>query len=162
MRSFIKLLPMFSPIIFLLTACGSMEFSVQSHLTSSPPISTSNQELEGQTEIHPDQAPILATPVSQEPAAGICGAFEGELVIITINSDIPDPRCVIISPVQMLKIVNRRHETLQVSLVNLETTIESGGEHTFQMPFGQYLAPGVHYIEVLPCCGAALWLQKES
>ena len=35
----------------------------------------------------------LATPYAQEPAAGICASFEGEMVTVSLNPDIPDPRC---------------------------------------------------------------------
>jgi hypothetical protein len=102
----------------------------------------------------------LATPAAQQPAAGICGHMEGELAVVTIYPDIPDPRCQIVSVDQKLKVVNRRLETLEVSLASLEAVIEPGGERTFQVPFGEILAPGVHYLQVLPCCSAALWLQE--
>jgi hypothetical protein len=139
----------------ILAACVSFEGSNQNPTGS--PHASSTPSLE--TESVPTKTPSLATPVSQEPAAGICGSFEGEWVVITIYPDIADPRCTIITPNQMLKVVNQRQETIQVSIANMEATIEPGGEHTFDTPFGQYLAPGVHLIEVKPCCGASLWLK---
>jgi hypothetical protein len=147
MRIPIRSLLPFSFCIFLLTACGAFEFNVESYLISLTPTPTKSQVLP------------LATPVSQEPAAGICGSFKGEIVTITIRPDIPDPRCAIVTPDQVLKIVNTREESLQVSVANLRTTIRPGDEFTFQIPFEKYLAPGVHFIEALPCCGAAIWLQ---
>jgi hypothetical protein len=145
--------------VFLLAACRSIEGEPQNHLASPSPIPSANPEATTQTNVAPSQVPDLATPVASQPAAGICGGFEGALVVITIYPDIPDPRCTIITPDQILKVVNSREETLQVSIANFEATIEPGGERIFNLPFGQYLAPGVHNVEVLPCCGAALWLQ---
>ena len=155
MTNFIKILSIFVLCSFILTACRPSESISQSPLASPYASSTTFPE----KVVPPSQTPNLATPVSQEPAAGICGGFEGELVVITIYPDIPDPRCAIIKPEQMLKVVNSRQETLQVSIANMAATIDPGGEHLFNVPFGQYLAPGVHLIEVKPCCGASLWLK---
>jgi hypothetical protein len=155
MTNFIKMLYIFALCAFILTACRPSEGSSQSPLASPSTTSTTFPEKVNS----PSQTPNLATPVSQEPAAGICGGFEGELVVITIYPDIPDPRCAIIKPNQMLKVVNSRQETLQVSIANMTATIDPGGEHLFNVPFGQYLASGVHLIEVKPCCGASLWLK---
>lgn len=102
----------------------------------------------------------LATPVSDQPAAGICGGTEDRVLTVTIYPDIPDPRCAIVRPDQVLRVVSQRQETLQVSLAGLKTTLEPGGEYTFSIPFGELLAPGVHRLEVLPCCGSELWLQE--
>jgi len=51
---------------------------------------------------------------------------------------------------------------LQVSLAGQQASLEPGGEVLFEVPLGQLLAPGVHRIEVSPCCGAELWLQDGS
>lgn len=150
-----KKLSIFALCAFILTACRPSESSSQSPLASPSASSTTLPEKLNP----PSQTPNLATPISQEPAAGICGGFEGDLVVITIYPDIPDPRCAIIKPNQMLKVVNSRQETLQVSIANMTTTIDPGSEYLFSVPFGQYLAPGVHLIEVKPCCGASLWLK---
>lgn len=100
----------------------------------------------------------LATPVAESPAAGICGGFEGQWVTITINPDIPDPRCSFIRPGQMLEVVNHRDETLTVSIGQFEVEIPSGENHKFELAFGEYLMPGVHQLSVQPCCGAELVL----
>jgi hypothetical protein len=150
-----KMLFTFTLCAFILNACCPTEG--RSHIPLASPSASAVTLPE--TESPPAQPPNLATPVSQEPAAGICGSFEGEWVVITVNPDIPDPRCAIINPDQMLKVVNGRQVTLQVSIADMTTTIEPGGEHTFDTPFGQYLAPGVHLIEVNPCCGASLLLK---
>ncbi len=103
-------------------------------------------------------SPILATPAAQSPAAGICAEFEGETITVTINPDIPDPRCVSIRPDQKLVVVNHRGEPIQVKIGHFEASLPNGGEQFFDLPFGQYLAPGVHQMLVSPCCGAELVL----
>jgi hypothetical protein len=112
-----------------------------------------------------EQAPlptpeVLATPAAMQPAAGICAEFEGDIVTMTINPDIPDPRCIDIRPEQKLAVVNHRSETLRVRIGSLETTILPEGQHLFDLPFGDYLAPGVHLLDVFPCCGGELVLSQ--
>lgn len=100
----------------------------------------------------------LATPYAQSPAAGICAQFEGVWVTVTINPDISDPRCAAIRPDQMLEVVNRREETLTVKIGYMEVELAPGESHKYEAAFGDYLAPGVHVIDVQPCCGAELVL----
>jgi hypothetical protein len=100
----------------------------------------------------------LATPAAQSPAAGICAEFDGPWVTITVRPDIPDPRCALIRPEQMLEVVNQREETLSIRIGYLEVELAPGESHKFEVPFGDYLAPGVHVIQVQPCCGAELVL----
>jgi hypothetical protein len=157
MKKSIKTLCMLITGAVILTACLSFGGRIHEP-TGLPPASSTFPE----KETLPTQSPNLATPISLEPAAGICGSFEGKWVVITIYPDIPDPRCAIIAPDQMLKVVNSRQETLRVSIGTMEAMIEPGDEHTFDIPFGQYLAPGVHRIGVDPCCGAELWLQADQ
>jgi hypothetical protein len=155
MTNSVNILSIFTLCGFILAACHSSEGSTQSHLASPFARSTTLPEMVSP----PSQTPHLATLVFQQPAAGIRNGSEGELVVITIYPNIPDQRCAIIAPDQILKVVKSRRETLQVSIANMETTIEPGSEHTFNVPLGQYLAPGMHLIEVNPCCGASLWLK---
>lgn len=107
------------------------------------------------------QAEPLATPHAQEPAAGICASPEGEIVKVILNSDMPDPRCTIVSADQKLDVVNHTQSVLEVSIGRFTATLEPGVDTLFDTPFGEYLAPGVHQVQVSPCCGAELWL-KES
>lgn len=100
----------------------------------------------------------LATPIAQSPAAGICAEMQGEVVTVTINPDMPDPRCSIVGPDQRLRVVNAREEPIQVKLADLEVNIDPAAEFTFGVSFGQLLEPGVHAFEVSPCCGAELVL----
>jgi hypothetical protein len=120
------------------------------------PISEAVQTREAPTQLLP-----LATPISQEPAAGICASFDGELIEIRINADIPDPRCARVTPGQRLKVINATAGQIQVRIGPYEAEIDAGGEHHFDIPFGQYIAPGVHLLQVRPCCGPELWLVEE-
>ncbi|HKJ26665.1 MAG TPA: hypothetical protein VJ965_03420 [Anaerolineales bacterium] len=102
----------------------------------------------------------LATPVFDSPAAGICGEMEGDWITMTINPDVPDPRCVVIRPDQMLEVVNHRGETLLVSIGSMQVELADGESYRFEVPFGEYLMPGgVHAVDVQPCCGGVLWFK---
>jgi hypothetical protein len=103
----------------------------------------------------------LATPYAQEPAAGICGSFEGEMVTVTLNPDIPDPRCSKVRPEQKLTVINQTQNTLQVSIGSFTTSLEPGTSTIIDTPFGEYLAQGVHQLQVTPCCGPELWLEAK-
>jgi hypothetical protein len=108
-----------------------------------------------------DQNLPLATAVAQEPAAGICGSSEEEVVVVTLLPGIPDPRCVIVRSDQMLKIVNKQSETLDVSLGHFQASIPPEGEYVVPAPFGEYLEAGVHHLQVSPCCGGSIWLNMD-
>lgn len=112
----------------------------------------------------PEDTPVLplATPIAHSPAAGICARFEGPTVTTTIHPDIPDPRCAFILAEQVLEVVNNRGETLQVKIGHLQAQLDPGQRHKFELPFGEYLAPGVHRIDVQPCCGAELVLESRQ
>lgn len=171
MSIFIKLSSILTLCMLTISACrsavGTLDpnpatTSTQAHLVATSQVSSTQIETATQIPKPPDQAQLLATPEAQKPAAGICGRAEGDLVIVTIYPDVPDPRCVIIAPDQMLKVINSRGESIQVSLGSFEAVLDPGGEYTVNIPFGEYLAPGVHTIKVSPCCGASLWLQEEG
>lgn len=143
----------------LIAACRSVEVNIQPTFTTTSTQLSPNitQTASSKISVQP-----LATPISQQPAAGICGRAEADIVVVTINPDVPDPRCVIIAPDQILKVVNNRAEVIQVSLGVFEAEIQPGEDIVAELPFGDYLAPGVHVIDVSPCCGASLWLQVED
>ncbi len=107
------------------------------------------------------QAKALSTPFAQEPAAGICASFEGEVVTINLYPDIPDPRCSQVRPDQILTVSNQTQVTLEVSIGSFTDSLEPGASYTFDTQFGGYLAPGVHQLQVSPCCGAELWLVEK-
>lgn len=104
----------------------------------------------------------LATPYAKEPAAGICASFEGELVKVTLNPDVPDPRCTIVRTDQKLTVINNTQNILQISIGRFTASLEPGKETIIDTPFGEYLAPGgVHQLQVSPCCGSELWLKDK-
>jgi len=102
-----------------------------------------------------------ATPVAESPAAGICGKFDGEVVTLTIYPDIPDPRCVEVTSEQKLKVVNRRGEPIQVAIGTFEADLAPDEEHIFDLPVGEYLMPGVHLLQVSPCCSPEVVLKAN-
>lgn len=114
------------------------------------------------TAASPTPTSALATPYAQEPAAGICASFDGEVVTITLNTNVPDPRCAKIRPDQTLKVVNKTLSTLQVILGQFRFSVLPGAEHAIDVPFGSYLAVGVHRMEVTPYYGAELWLEANQ
>lgn len=114
-----------------------------------------------QIDVKLDTTSGLATPMADTPAAGICGESSGEVVTMTINPDMPDPRCMAVRPDQRLRIINRLQEDVRVLLGQLTATIPPDGEHTLEKTFGEMLLPGVHALETSHCCGGTIWL-KES
>jgi hypothetical protein len=102
----------------------------------------------------------VAAPVSETPAAGICQPTEHEEVVITLAVDTAIPRCVVITPEQHLRIQNGPAETT-VSLGAAAATLEPGESVTFDQRFGDYLAPGVHTLQVSLYGGSGpqLWLK---
>jgi hypothetical protein len=135
-------------LIFGVTACKG----------SSPKLSTSTNT--PVSTITP-QPLTLSTPYAQEPAAGICASFEGEVVTINLYADISDPRCSQVRPDQILTVSNQTQVILEVSIGNFKDSLKPGASHTFDTPFGEYLAPGVHLLQVTPCCGAELVLVEK-
>jgi hypothetical protein len=105
---------------------------------------------------------ILATPYAQQPAAGICASFSSTMVTVTINTDIPDPRCAKVQPDQTLAVVNNTLNPLVVTLGRFTSKVQPGEKTVFDTRFGDYLEPGVHQFQVSPCCGAELWLEATK
>ena len=103
----------------------------------------------------------LATPYAQLPAAGICASFDGNMVTVTLNIDVPDPRCTKVRPDQQLTVVNNTQNTLQITLGRFSFSLDAGKSYTIDTPFGDYLEPGVHQLQVSPCCGPELWLEAK-
>jgi len=132
-------------LILLCSACAKGTSSPTSVSSIAPPPS-------GAT-------PSLATPYAQQPAAGICASIEEDLVVITLETDISDPRCVKVRADQKLSVVNQTQKDLDVQLGDYEAKLAPGDQVTIDIPFGDYLAAGVHQLKVDPCCGAEIWLE---
>ena len=105
--------------------------------------------------------PALATPIADSPAAGICGEMQGGIVTMTINPDMPDPRCLKVQSGQRLRVVNQRGEPLEIALGGATASLQPGEEITFERSFGELLLPGVHALQVSPCCGGEIVLNAE-
>lgn len=103
----------------------------------------------------------LATPVAQEPAAGICASFEGQVAEFRIEPGIPNPRCAKVRADQLLKVVNGTDGAVDVMIGTYQAHLEPGDEYAIDTPFGDYLAPGVHLLQVLPCCGPEIVLEAS-
>lgn len=80
---------------------------------------------------------------------------------MTLEPGIPDPRCVIVTATQHLLVVNRTGGAVAVVLGSISAELEQGAAQVFAEPFGAYLLPGVHVLEVDPCCGGEVWLQDQ-
>jgi len=111
------------------------------------------------TEVQP--TPLqLATPQSQSPAAGICAEPTDDEVVMRLEPGIPDPRCIIVQAGQRLRVVNHTGGDVTISLGPYSLLLPSNGETVLGPTFGEYLLPGVHSLQVDPCCGGELWLKE--
>lgn len=104
---------------------------------------------------------VLATPASDRPAAGICAAAQGEILVFEVFPDMPDPRCSTAHPGQQLRVVNRTDTQIQVSIGRYRFDLQPGEGQTIESPLGEYLLPGVHYLSIAGGHAPALWLQEE-
>jgi hypothetical protein len=109
----------------------------------------------------PTSTPERATPYAAQPAAGICGEAQGDEVVMTLEPGIPDPRCVIVTPGQHLRVVNRTGSAIRIGLGGFVADIAPDDEAVFGTPFAEYLLPGVHLLQADPCCGGELWLTAQ-
>ncbi len=120
--------------------------------------------LAGRSEGGVPNGPKLATPKSQQPAAGIC-AEPSPLpwALFTLNAAIPDPRCGKVRPDQALKIINNTEGAVQVTIGGRELEVEPGGEQDIAGPVGSYLAPGVHSLmtSLYGGGGPEVWVLSE-
>lgn len=105
-------------------------------------------------------APTLIPADSDSPAAGICGAMEGETATFVVSLDVPSPRCAQVYSSQRLEIVNATPAAIVVTFAGRDLPIEAGASFRIEEAFGSYLAPGVHFIFVTQGTGnlPELWL----
>ncbi len=91
---------------------------------------------------------------SDSPAAGVCPKENDVIVnIIIAHDNVPQPRCVIVSGSQFLKITNNSNNALPLSVGEYEVKIAPNSFYKFPESLGSFLAPGVHNI------GGEVWLQ---
>jgi hypothetical protein len=105
---------------------------------------------------------------SRRPASGMCEPSTGAIATVRLDPDIPDPRCIIVSSSERLRVVNTsaglgQHGTsLTITFAYFSPRVlRVGAATTFHRPVGQYLAQGVHTIEVSLYGGGGpeIWLK---
>jgi len=103
---------------------------------------------------------VQATPYASSPAAGICaGPAEGQTASIEIWPDMPNPRCLQLSPKQYLQVTNHTDTSLQYRLGHFSGELEVGETILLEQQVGSFLAPGVHLFMVSSYSGPELWLK---
>jgi hypothetical protein len=92
---------------------------------------------------------------SLQPAAGICEPAIGPLATMLANPDTSTPRCLTVRAAQRLRVVNTSDHfgqpgrTVTVTFANFPPrTLRVGDATIFDRPFGEYLAPGVHFVHI--------------
>ncbi len=141
---------LFACLLILLVGCSREAQTIESLPATQVPTATATE-----------RPPSRATPAASEIAAGICGEPEGEIAQVTIYPDIPDPRCLKVKPEQKLKVVNQTQSSLEIALGEFKAELAPGREVVWDLPLGEYLQPGVHYLQVIPCCGPEIWLETN-
>lgn len=93
--------------------------------------------------------PVALTPADSEtPAATICAEAQGPYGIFMFDEFGSDPRCLIVTADQRLKVVNKTKKSVQIDLgPQVSTRLRPGREIVLGPKFGDYLARGVHFLE---------------
>lgn len=93
--------------------------------------------------------PVALTPADKvTPAASICAEAQGPYGIFMFDEFGSDPRCLIVTADQQLKVVNKTKESVQVDLgPQVSAMLRPGRELVLGPRFGDYLARGVHFLE---------------
>ena len=102
----------------------------------------------------------MEPPVSDLPASGVCaGPLSGDVVTISVEPDIPSPRCSRVTSTQRLHVANNTDEDIEVQIAGFNMRLAAGDEQSVDAPFGSYLAPGVHIMSISSLAGGAeIWL----
>ena len=93
--------------------------------------------------------PVALTPADRDaPAASICAEAQGPYGIFMFDEFGFDPRCLIVTADQQLKVVNKTSKLVQVVLgPQVSARLRPGREMVLGPRFGDYLARGVHFLE---------------
>jgi hypothetical protein len=132
-------------IIILLVGLAVILVGARMIKSSTPPVT-------GDTALKP--------PDSQFPAAPVCPISAGSVVVVTINPDIPSPRCVKVLPDQTLTVTNRTDQAVEFPLGRYTLKIPAGQTDSITAQFKTYLQPGVHTVKMPYYAGSgpAIWL----
>lgn len=117
--------------------------------STSPEPSSPEPETSSVTTIPVSPPPVALTPAdSATPAASICAEAQGPYGIFMFDEFGSDPRCLIVTAAQQLKVVNKTKESVQVDLgPQVSARLRPGREMVLGPRFGDYLARGVHFLE---------------
>jgi hypothetical protein len=105
---------------------------------------------------------------SRLPASGVCGHSVSVTVVIDVNPDTPAPRCIEVTKDNDLEVVNRSDRFGQHGASVIvrwagypPRALAVGAKTTYSVPFGQYLATGVHFLHlsVYGDSSAEIWLR---
>jgi peptidoglycan hydrolase-like protein with peptidoglycan-binding domain len=92
--------------------------------------------------VAPVAPPASSAPVPvTTPAAGVCAASDATIVEIVLHVDVPDPRCVRLTALQWVRIVNDGPAT-GVTFGTWRVELEAGASATTPLPLGAYGPPG--------------------
>jgi hypothetical protein len=97
------------------------------------------------------------------PAAGSCGnAPSGGAAVITLNPDVPSPRCMIVHSLNQLTFVNNTDTQQTVDTGYDSATLAPHASHAFVENVGDHWAPGVHRVQTSLYAGSGpeVWLQN--
>lgn len=99
-------------------------------------------------------------------AAGICAEPpESEIVAVSVNFDIPSPRCQKVRADQKLAVENTTESGLTLWFgknADVRFTAMPRGRVVTEREFGEYLEPGVHVLFGEPYSGPEIWLLGEN
>jgi len=121
-------------------------------------VSTSDPGIINSTQPLPSNG--LKPADSDTPAAGICGEAQGDPVTIILGTDSSGMplagRCIVIDPAQRIKLVNQSGNPLNTNFAGYQINLLAGDEMLLDKPVGQYLALGVHFLQM----GPELWVKE--
>jgi hypothetical protein len=92
----------------------------------------------------------------------VCAEAAGDEAVMRLGPGIPDPRCLIVRKSQHLRVVNDTGAAVTLGLGPFSFVLPANGETVIGPPFGDFLMPGVHTLQVDPCCGGELWLRSPT
>ncbi|MDX6366225.1 MAG: hypothetical protein QOK30_1301 [Nocardioidaceae bacterium] len=113
----------------------------------------------------------LAGPVpadSRRPASGICEPSTGAIATVRLGPDTPDPRCIVVSSRQRLRVVNlsdgygQQGKSITIRFAYVPPQVlKVRAATTFRLRVGNYLAPGVHdlHVSLYGGGGPEIWLK---
>ena len=103
----------------------------------------------------------LIPALSAAPAAPVCPASVDNAVRVSVNPDIPSPRCVIASPGQPLEVTNNTKQPFDAWFGDNRAglvTVAPGETASLSVIPHDALDYGVHKLETTGAAGPAVWI----